>query len=171
MNIFYLHECPQQAAIDHADVHCSKMMIEYAQLLSTAHRVTDSPWAEDCYKIAHKNHPSTIWTRESTDHYTWLYDLWHNLANEFFMRRGKDHASWTKLKHVLSHNPPHLPRNGFTAPPQCMPDECKRDDTVEAYRGYYVYKKLVEGKRINWEWDLSGCVPTWFQEKALVLSA
>ena len=45
------------------------------------------------------------------------------------------------------------------------------DDTVEAYQGYYVYKKLVEGKRINWDWDLGGCVPTWFQEKALVLSA
>ena len=87
------------------------------------------------------------------------------------MRRGKEHASWTKLKHVLCHNPPHLPRNGFTPPPQCMPDDCKRDDTVEAYQGYYVYKKLVEGKRITWDWDLGGCVPTWFQEKALVLSA
>jgi hypothetical protein len=52
-----------------------------------------------------------------------------------------------------------------------MPDECKRNDTVEAYQGYYVYKKLVEGKRITWDWDLGGCVPTWFQEKALVLSA
>ena len=26
------------------------------------------------YKLAHKNHPSTIWVRSSLENYTWLYD-------------------------------------------------------------------------------------------------
>ena len=41
MNIFYLHENPKICAEMHLDKHASKMCIEYAQLLSTAHRVLD----------------------------------------------------------------------------------------------------------------------------------
>ena len=41
MNIFYLHEDPEQCAKEHNDKHCVKMDIEYPQMLSTAHRVLD----------------------------------------------------------------------------------------------------------------------------------
>ena len=41
MNIFYLHENPIQSAKWHLDKHVVKMPIEYAQLLSTAHRLLD----------------------------------------------------------------------------------------------------------------------------------
>ena len=41
MNIFYLHKDPQQCARLHCDKHVVKMIIEYAQLLSTTHRVLD----------------------------------------------------------------------------------------------------------------------------------
>lgn len=41
MNIFVLDESPQAAAELHIDKHCVKMVIEYAQLLSTAHRILD----------------------------------------------------------------------------------------------------------------------------------
>ena len=41
MNIFYLHEDPIQNAKWHVDKHVVKMVTEYAQLLSTAHRVLD----------------------------------------------------------------------------------------------------------------------------------
>lgn len=41
MNIFYLHESPAFAAEMHCDQHVRKMLIESAQLLSTAHRVLD----------------------------------------------------------------------------------------------------------------------------------
>ena len=39
MNIFYLHEDPIQNAKWHIDKHIVKMPIEYAQLMSTAHRM------------------------------------------------------------------------------------------------------------------------------------
>ena len=41
MNIFYLHKDPKTCAEMHIDKHCVKMIIEYAQLMSTAHRMLD----------------------------------------------------------------------------------------------------------------------------------
>ena len=41
MNIFYLDKDPKIAAQMHCDKHCVKMILEYAQLLSTAHRILD----------------------------------------------------------------------------------------------------------------------------------
>ena len=73
MNIFYLNRDPVQCAKDHCDKHCVKMLLEYAQLMSTAHRVHDNN--DDVYQIAHLNHQSKIWTRESLDHYQWLFQL------------------------------------------------------------------------------------------------
>ena len=39
MNIFYLHDDPVNLQKMHCDKHVVKMIIEYAQLLSTAHRM------------------------------------------------------------------------------------------------------------------------------------
>ena len=87
MNIFYLHPNPQTAARMHCDKHCVKMILEYAQLLSTAHRVLDGDDANpNLYKIAHKNHPSTIWTRSSKQHYKWLFRLFRKLNIEYGIR-------------------------------------------------------------------------------------
>ena len=41
MNIFYLHNDPEISAKMHCDKHVVKMIIEYAQMLSTAHRMLD----------------------------------------------------------------------------------------------------------------------------------
>ena len=41
MNIFYLNRDPIECALQHCDKHVVKMIIEYAQLMSTAHRVLD----------------------------------------------------------------------------------------------------------------------------------
>jgi len=39
MNIFYLDPQPRLCAQYHCDKHVVKMILEYAQLLSTAHRI------------------------------------------------------------------------------------------------------------------------------------
>ena len=41
MNLFYLHKNPKVSATLHCDKHVVKMIIEYAQMLSTAHRMLD----------------------------------------------------------------------------------------------------------------------------------
>ena len=41
MNIFILHSDPEVAAKQHCDKHVCKMIVESAQMLSTAHRLLD----------------------------------------------------------------------------------------------------------------------------------
>ena len=151
MNIFYLDPRPDTAAEMHCDKHVVKMILEYAQLLSTAHRVLDGDDVHpDLYKIAHKNHPSTIWTRSSKQHYDWLFRLFRMLSAEYSIRYGlisdtndtfKVHKSWDKLGKILETAPKNIEDNGWKDPPQCMPDSCKDDDVVTAYRNYYIQEK------------------------------
>ena len=142
MNVFYLDKNPQSAAAMHCDKHVVKMILEYAQLLSNAHIVLDGDDAPvDLYKIAHKNHQSTIWTRSSKQHYQWLFRLFRKLNIEYGIRYGKIHKSWEKLNRYLEFAPKNIKDNGWSDPPQCMPDHCKKPDTVDAYRNYYLVEK------------------------------
>ena len=96
MNIFYLDRDPVIAAQMMCDKHVVKMILESAQMLSTAHRVLDGDEYADrrgLYKLAHKNHPSTIWVRSSLENYTWLYDHMVALMEEYTYRYGKHHAT------------------------------------------------------------------------------
>ena len=146
MNIFYLDTRPDDAAEMHCDKHCVKMILEYAQMLSTAHRVLDEDGAHpDLYKIAHKNHPSTIWTRSSKQHYDWLFRLFRMLSAEYTLRYSRNdfkvHKTWDKLGKILEVAPKNIKDNGWVDPPQCMPDYCKDDDVITAYRNYYILEK------------------------------
>jgi hypothetical protein len=60
MNIFYLDEDPKICAQYHCDKHVVKMIIEYAQLLSTAHRVLDGFESYGASKSG--NRQVKIWT-------------------------------------------------------------------------------------------------------------
>ena len=62
MNIFYLHRCPVKAANIQYNKHVVKMILESAQMLCAAHHVIGNP-DDSPYRLAHKNHPSTIWVR------------------------------------------------------------------------------------------------------------
>lgn len=154
MNIFFLDRDPGECASQHCDKHVSKMIIEYAQLMSTAHRLLDSPYAEHCYKATHVNHPCAIWTRESREHYDWLFKMWRSLCFVYTARYGKIHATEQKMYSVLLLNPVGN-SSGWTDPPQCMPDEFKADDTIDAYRNLYMFGKSFA------EWRHSE-MPEWF---------
>lgn len=154
MNIFYLHENPIKAAVMHNDAHCIKMILETAQMLSTAHRVVDQYYycndddeyvfhklPEEklgvLYKTAHISHPSTIWVRSSLQHYKWTFELFEALCIEYTYRYGKEHKTDRCLREVLRNPPQLIEDKGFTQPPQCMPDEYKTECSIEAYRNYY----------------------------------
>jgi len=110
MNIFYLHNDTKTCAELHVDKHVVKMIVEYAQLLSTAKRMTDgikyeaksktgrkvqryrleNPNEEaTIYKAVHYHHPSAVWARSSTQHYNWLYSLFRELGREYTHRYKK----------------------------------------------------------------------------------
>tara|TARA_R100000315_G_scaffold3510_1_gene1164 strand:+ start:1021 stop:1554 length:534 start_codon:yes stop_codon:yes gene_type:complete len=160
MNIFMLDSAVTSCAEYHCDKHVVKMMVEYAQLLSTAHRVVDDLPDDnaDFYKVAHKNHPSAVWVRESLYNYTWLHFLWVELSKEYTKRYAKEHTSYTKLKDVLSTPPKNIPVVAMTPLPQCMPDEYKNESPVVAYRDYYYGEKKDFA---TWKTRM----PEWFNQR------
>ena len=145
MNIFYINENPIIAAQELADDHIRKMQIESAQMCCTAHWETGN---EAPYKRAHKNHPSTIWARQSIQHYIWLVEHGLEICNEFKKRYGKRHKTQDVLEWLLV-NHPNIPDIDFVPPPQCMPDEFKGPNTLEAYKKFYI-KDKVGVKGLSW---------------------
>ena len=141
MNIFYLDKCPNKAAKVQYNKHVVKMILESAQMLCTAHHCIMGEDADVPYKVAHKNHPSTKWARQSGENYTWLYRHMMELGREYERRYGKKHLSIIKCEDPLSILPGGILETGLTKIPQCMPDEYKDECSVQAYWNYYIGEK------------------------------
>lgn len=154
MNIFVLDWDVKKCAQYHNDKHVVKMILETAQLLCGAHHMTNSPY-EIPYKLSHKNHPCSIWVRESIDNYLWLCELGLELCDEYRYRYGKRHKSLDIIEWCVVHKP-KLSNKGFTLPALAMPDQYKTKDIVESYRNYYIGDKKVFSKWKNRE------EPYWF---------
>lgn len=134
MNIFFLSKDIDENVRFHCDRHVVKMILEYAQLLSSVHHMTGTG-NEQMYKLTHKNHPDAIWARSSIENYAYLISLAILLGEEYTFRYGKVHKSIGVIERLCI---PELPSLGFTSPPKCVHDDFKGiDDTVEAYRAYY----------------------------------
>jgi hypothetical protein len=161
LNVFYLNRDPVIAAQESCNKHVVKVILESAQMLSTAHRVCDGDdYANTTgmYKMAHKNHPTTIWVRSGVANYDWLWRHMTALMREYTYRYDKHHAT-ERLTECLARTPTNIPYGvKFTDPPQCMPDNCKGDDTVLAYQTYYIVEKsgFAQWKRRR--------RPEWFNE-------
>ena len=175
MNIFYLDRDPVIAAQMMCDKHVVKMILESAQMLSTAHRVLDGDEYANkmgLYKLAHKNHPSTIWVRSSELNYRWLWEHYVALMDEYTYRYDKTHAT-SRLRDALNKTPDNIPSTHYpnisstqypnTDPPMCMPDYCKGDDTVLSYQTYYIVEKsgFAKWKRRD--------IPEWFNAERELL--
>ena len=143
MNIFYLDKCPEKAARLQYNKHVVKMILESAQMLCTAHHCIMGEDADVPYKPAHRNHPSTIWARQSGENYTWLYRHMMELGKEYEKRYSKKHLSIIKCEDPLSILPGGILETGLTKMPQCMPDEYKDECSIQAYWNYYIGKKHV----------------------------
>lgn len=191
MNVFYLDPNPEICAQMHLDKHVVKMIIEYAQLMSTAHRVLDGTeytgltangrrikrWLmeneleQSLMKASHVNHPSGVWCRENKQNYIWLYRLWYYLLKEYTHRYGKQH-SCARLLNDLYLTPVNIPDGNFFAPTPAMPPEVKilaefptpgrKYDSLASYKNYYINNKSHFAKWTKRE------VPTWFKEGLIV---
>jgi len=147
MNIFYLDRNTEIAAKYHCDKHVVKMILETAQILtSVQHRYGNT---NTTYRPTHVKHPSTVWAGDNDHHYIWLWKLGMELCKEYTKRYGKTHKTQSILEGELRHAPKEMPRLGWWNPPQCMPDEYKVEDTVEAYRNYYRGAKAYMAKWKN----------------------
>lgn len=138
MNIFVLDLDTKKCAEYHSNRHVCKMLVETAQMLCSTYYYTNESHKSP-YKLAHKNHPCTVWARESLSNWLWLRDLGLALYNEYKNRYGnKDHKSGDI---ILGLDVPNLPDKGLTKFVQAMPVEYRDDDVVKAYRAYYVGEK------------------------------
>ena len=174
MNIFYLHNDPKICAEQHCDKHVVKMILEYAQLLSTAHRVLDGTMyyepsrrtgrmvkryyledqRKDLYQATHMNHPSAVWCRENVSNYIWLDDLFNYLLDEYTYRYDKVHKC-AELKDLLLEAPDNISIDAFTPPTLAMPDDNKVSDcNIKCYRDYYHTKHFAK-------WT-NRSIPEWF---------
>lgn len=185
MNIFALSRDPSECAVYHVDRHVIKMPIEYAQLLSTAHRMLDGKLEErvqpsnrtkkfmllqgeelilqdkwviqnqQCYLNTHVNHPCAIWARATKQNYMWLFSLFAAISREFEYRYGKPHKSWETLNKFLSNAPQHIPDGDLQEFAQAMPDCFRESDSVVAYRNYVFFDKE---RMLKWK---KRKIPTW----------
>ena len=195
MNIFYLDKDPIEAAKQSCDKHVVKMIVESAQMLSTAHRMIDGKEYTDLtksgrrikrwkhpnanlektlYKACHTGHPSTVWVMQSAYNYHWLYKHMMALNTEFKMRYGHilNHKTVQLLEGALMYPPKNISLNTIaTDPPPAMPDYCKiPGDSVASYKKYYIYEKQRFAT-----WKSPSTVPAWYidgvkeaQEQALI---
>lgn len=161
MNIFYLDEDPRQCAEWMVDKHVVKMILETAQLLSTAHRILDGIESIDTsgprkkkvytlhderdtilYSATHINHPSAVWARASVENYNWLVDHLFALSAEYTYRYGKTHATMTKMGVEIASPPLNLKEWDMTPMPSCMDEQYKiGEEPIANYRNYYKYGK------------------------------
>jgi hypothetical protein len=181
MNIFFLDRDVRLAAEYHVDKHVVKMILESAQILSTAHRVLDGietvqrmnnrntkRWILNdsretaLYKTTHVNHPSAVWARSNIDHYRYLFDLYISLIDEYKYRYGKTTHKSAELAPALFDAPENIDYDApWVDPPQAMPDDVKvPGDAVLAYRQYYAKYKVSmakwtkRSKPVWWETDV-----------------
>lgn len=165
MNIFFLDRDPRLCAAYHGDKHVRKMMLEYAQLLCGAHHAAGNPLGlTGLYKPSHMQNRYSLWVRESSEHYRWLYQLWEELAGEYRLRKQartgetSHHASWWQLGKTLA-RPPHELKCPWKDPPLC--DSLAEFGPVDVVTGY---RMLYMGpKRHLAVWSSPATVPEWFR--------
>ncbi len=147
MNIFVLHNDPLLAAMMLDDLRVPKMIVESGQMLATALRawgmddddlvhtgvvtLKGTPW-----RSTHRNHPCTVWARESRSNFLWLAEHALGLCYEYRHRFGKTHGSESAIE-AMESLASMIPEGPLTPFALAMPDEFKTDDTVASYRAYF----------------------------------
>jgi hypothetical protein len=130
MNIFILDEDPVQAAQLQCDKHVVKMVVESAQMLSTAHRLLDGQETRKPSKSGktmrkyydlylgqddlemetllmanvHEKHPCTIWSMINTANYDWHWQHLNALCKEYTYRYATEKEPY-KMHSVERINP------------------------------------------------------------------
>jgi hypothetical protein len=139
MNLFILSLDPAKIAEYMMDKHIAKIILEAVQMLCTTQRllVGDRPGGCDpcVYKIAHKNHPVTIWCRAAQANFIWTLDLIDAMHTEWKYRYGhpthKQHKSYNVAQYLRQNIPPatafeRVKVAGIMTPfALAMPDEFK----------------------------------------------
>lgn len=166
MNIFVTDEDPVQAAKNLCDKHISKMIVESAQMLSTAHWVLDGGHPSPIYKATHTNHPCNVWVRESAGNYVWLYKHAVAMCYEYTCRYERLHKTEGVINNLVC-TPKNIPNVHtlvktpfvvcfFSKDPESFNKCFVPNNPIQSYRNYY---KLDKARFAKWA---HSDVPSWW---------
>jgi hypothetical protein len=167
MNLFILSLIQKEIAQFMMDKHVSKILLEAVQMLCSAKRVLDPDDSvnHQIYRLAHKNHPVTIWCRKSKANFVWTLDLIEELHNEWRFRYGHPDTKFHKaylMSQILKENMPaddKFEQEGLTPFALAMPVEYKSDDAVASYKNYYMSPE----KQLIASWNKRREKPDWYR--------
>ena len=146
MNIFVVDPDTKICAQALDDLRLNKMIIETAQLLSTALRSHGS--TAQIYNITHLNHPCAIWARLNSENYLWLLKYMEELVAERVSRTGRSHKSADLIPTLKSES--HLiPIGQLTMWPNCTNFKHIKD-VHEAYKVALIDKWLNDKRQPKW---------------------
>lgn len=153
MNIFVCNEDPVLAAWSLDDKRVIKMILESAQMLSTAVWINLSQKRQipGLYQPAYLSHPCTKWASLTSGNFNWLYAHADALCNVYELTYERMHSSRQiieacKLSSYL------IPRGKLTEFCNCTPYKSLKDTRgiVEKYQIY-----------LNDKWKNDIRTPTW----------
>jgi len=151
MNIFVTNKNPKIAATHLDDLRLRKMILETAQLLSTA--MNEAGVMKGPYKSTHINHPCSKWTRESFSNFHWLTEYFIALNKEYYYRFSKYHACSQYIElfsdSVIDFISEHDNLNELTPFVNCTIFK-EESNTFRAYREALNRKWLVDKRPPKW---------------------
>lgn len=158
MNIFAFSSDPYESALWLDDVRKNKMILESAQMLSTAVNRNDLFSELPVYKSAYVNHPCTKWVTLSKSNFRWLVDYMKAIKEQ----KGGNHKSYSLIPFFekFLDGPNKFYQTEPTPFPNCARnvsvgvDFSSVSDTHEAYRLY-----------INERWKRDTIKLSWFHGK------
>lgn len=149
MNIFVLHEDPDESSKAHCDKHVNKMTLEAVQIANTALHLSG---ADDLafYDKTHTSHPWCEFAAKSFNHFSFVVRRAEALGREFLRRYGSRHTSHEKIaQNWTERDMRQIEQTLGTADseqvwndiPQAMPESYYDKSPVHAYRKYYCFEK------------------------------
>ena len=144
MNIFVTDPAPTLCAQVLPDKHVVKMPLETCQMLAIVcsdkwgfgygvlHKKDGTPYNTE--KGAFRNHPCTVWVKESLANTWWLLAHGFELCNEYRHRYGKTHSCEKSIQEAGNLIPLTMDRPKSST--RAMPDEYKYDKRIENFNAY-----------------------------------
>lgn len=109
MNIFIFSKNLQASAaffFKYDFKRANKQILESAQMIAVAcdHFGIEIPLAKsgNPYKLTHKNHPCTIWTRKSKENFWWHVYYLYMLCYQYSLQTGKIHQCYKSCTHLFN---------------------------------------------------------------------
>ncbi|UCM93089.1 pyrimidine dimer DNA glycosylase/endonuclease V [Candidatus Tisiphia endosymbiont of Melanophora roralis] len=168
MNIFITNICPILSAQALDNKRVLKMIVESAQLLSTAIFCNSQIVYPDIYKPTHLKHPCTIWASSNRNNWFWLSEHLIALCHEYTHRYHKKHKTQQLISNLLKYSSHLIDDNNMTPFVNCTKsdylqiDFSNHSNTFKAYQQYLTVKWNNDIIKPKWT---NRSIPKWYTQE------